>query len=502
MITGMVDHKCAFPRGKALGGSSVINYMIYNRGNRNDFDRWSQAGNYGWSWNEVLPYFMKSERSTKDLDPQFHGRNGWLSVGYNKFRTFLAKAFVEANEYFGIYRHDYNSGDQLGTSYLQSTTDNGLRHSAFRSFIQPILHRRNLHVMVNTRATKVLIDSYTKTAHGVEIIRNRKRMKISARNEVILSAGTFASPQLLMLSGIGAKDDLERINIPLIKDLPVGKLMYDHFAHLGPTFIVNTTGETPTLDPQSVARDSADFLTLNGRYTIPGAVEALSFIKTPTARRKDFEAPSAELIFLVGSFHNDEGGGSARSIRMTDEIYNTVYKPLEDQKFDTFTIIQMLFHPQTVGYMELKSSNIFHWPRFYHNYFKHPDDVETLLESVKTAIQITQAPSFQRLGVRIHDIPLPGCAHIHFGTDDYWRCSIRTLSSTLHHQISTCKMGPEYDPTAVVSPELKVHGINRLRVADTSIIPETISAHINAASFMIGEKAADMIRRQWSSHDA
>jgi choline dehydrogenase-like flavoprotein len=495
----MVDQKCAFPRGKALGGSSVINYMIYNRGNRNDFDRWAAAGNYGWSWNDVLPYFMKSERAAQDLDPNYHGSSGFLSVGYNKFRTFLSRAFVEANEYFGIHKIDYNSGDQLGVSYLQSTTLNGLRNSAFRSFIQPILQRRNLHIMLKTRATKVLIDSNTNTAYGVEIIRNRKQMNIFTRNEVILSAGTFASPQLLMLSGVGTRDDLARIGVPLIKDLPVGKIMYDHVAHLGPTFITNTTGEIPSLEPLIFARDAIDFATLNGRFTVPGGIEALSFIKTNVARRMDFESPSIELIMSSNSFHSDQKSGSYRSIRMTDEIYDTVYRPLENQRFDTFTIVQMLFHPKSVGFMELKSSNIFHWPRFYHNFFTNPDDVETMLEGIKASIQLTQAPSFKKLGTRIHDIPLPNCAHIHFGSDDYWRCSIRTLSSTLHHQISTCKMGPEYDHSAVVSPELKVHGINNLRVADTSIIPETISAHTNAASFMIGEKAADMIKHQWLS---
>lgn len=502
LITGMVDQKCAFPRGKALGGTSVINYMIYNRGNRKDFDRWAANGNYGWSWNEVLPYFMKSEKAAQDLDPNFHGNSGFLRVGYNKFRTFFARAFVEAHEYFGIRSIDYNSGDQLGVSYLQSTTHNGLRNTAFRSFIQPILHRKNLHIMLNTRATKVLIDSNTKTAFGVEIIRNRKRMKIFAKYEVILSAGTFASPQLLMLSGIGPKEDLQRIKVPLIKNLPVGKTLYDHVAYLGLTFIANTTGEIPSLEKNMfLRRDLTDILTLNGRFTIPGGVEALSFIKTETSVRKEAEIPSVELLLLSGGLHSDRMSGHYKGLRITDELYNAVYKPLERVNLDTFTIVLMLFHPKSVGYMDLKSSNIFEWPRFYHNFFKHPDDVETLLESLKKAIQITQAPSFKRLGVRIHDIPPPNCAHIHFGTDDYWRCSIRTMSSTLHHQVSTCKMGPQHDLTSVVSPELKVHGINKLRVVDTSIIPESITAHTNAASFMIGEKASDMIRRQWSSHE-
>lgn len=158
----------------------------------------------------------------------------------------------------------------------------------------------------------------------------------------------------------------------------------------------------------------------------------------------------------------------------------------------------MLFHPKSVGYLELKSSNPFHWPKLYHNFLKNPDDIETILEGIKFSLKLAATPAFQSVGARLNSVPLPDCAHIHFGSDDYWRCSIRTLSSTLHHQTSTCKMGPATDPTSVVSPELKVHGIKNLRVVDTSIIPEAPTCHTNAMSFMIGEKCADMIKIQWS----
>lgn len=302
----MDELRCGFPRGKALGGTSVINYMIYNRGNRKDYDRWAAAGNTGWSWNEVLPYFLKSERSTLSTlrNSPHHNKDGLLNVEDNQFRTSLVDAFVEGSKHLGLREVDYNSGDQLGVSYLQSNTFRGKRHSAYQAFLKPILSRQNLHIMVNTRATKVLIDPKTKTANGVEFLRNRKRNHVKVRKEVILSAGAFLSPQILMLSGIGTKKDLSRIGVPLIKDLPVGKIMYDHWSHLGPTFITNTTGQSlnteRVLQPQAII----EYLHGRGTLTIPGGVEALSFLKVNSKNDRGLTVPDVELIFVAGGYHS------------------------------------------------------------------------------------------------------------------------------------------------------------------------------------------------------
>lgn len=248
--------------------------MIYNRGNAKDYDRWAADGNPGWSWAEVHPYFLKSERSTvRSLrNSPHHNSHGWLHVEDNQFITPLADGFVQASKYMGMREVDYNSGEQLGVSKLQSNTFRGQRHSAYQAFLKPILHRDNLHIMVNTRATKVLINPKTKVAQGVEYLRNRKRFQVKARMEVILSAGTFLSPQLLMLSGVGARKDLTRIGVPVIKELPVGKIMYDHWSHLGPTFVVNTTGNS--LNSERVLRPEviANYVNGRGPLTIPGIV--------------------------------------------------------------------------------------------------------------------------------------------------------------------------------------------------------------------------------------
>lgn len=479
----------------------LLTFKLLIESYRNDFDRWAAFGNNGWSWNEVLPYFLKSERSTLDnlKNSPYHNKNGLWNVEYNRHRTVLADMFIKSSKYLGQNEIDYNSGQQIGVSYLQANTLNGKRHSAFKAFVEPIMSRKNLHIMINTRATKVLIDPSTKIAYGVELLRKRKRYRIVARKEVILSAGTFMSPQLLMLSGIGPKEQLKKFGIPLIRDLPVGKIMYDHLTHMGIVFIVNTTGVSLNTKRALQPNNVIDYLNKGrGILTVPGGVEALSFIKTKVADFRGFDVPDVELIFIPGSFHSDEGTGIRRGMRISDKIYNKVYKRLEDTSIDTFSIIQMLFHPKSVGHLELKSANPFHWPKFYTNFLKNSDDIETLLEGIRYSLQLIKTPPFQSVGARLHSVPLPNCAHYHFASDDYWRCSIRTLASTLHHQVSTCKMGPISDRSSVVSPELKVHGIKKLRVADTSIIPEAPTAHTNAMSFMIGEKCADMIKRQWS----
>lgn len=299
-----------------------------------------------------------------------------------------------------------------------------------------------------------------------------------------------------MLSGIGPKEQLERVNIPVLHDLPgVGQNMFDHMSHFGPTFVVNTTNESLMIQRLTLV-DVKEYVLGSGQLTSIGGVEALNFIKTPNSQDPP-DLPDAELIFVSGSFASDEGTGLRRGMRVTQNIYDTVYKPLSDNNVDHWSVLVMGFHPKSQGYLELKDNNPFHWPRIFPNYFEDPDDVETLLGGIKEAIRISQSPAMQKLGARLHDIPLPQCRHLQFGSDDYWRCSIRTLSCTLHHQVNSCHMGPATNPMSVVDAKLRVHGIKRLRVADCSIIPQPITAHTNAVSFMIGEKLADMLKEKW-----
>lgn len=493
----MDDQKCGLPRGKALGGTSTINYMIYNRGNHHDFDGWAAAGNEGWSYAEVLPYFKKSEHANlrgKEASP-YHSKYGPLSVEDVPHRSQLVRAFVKGSKQIGHDEVDYNSYTQVGVSYVQANTLHGRRHSAKKAYIDPVANRPNLHILTSARVTKVLIDPQSKTAFGVEYLKNKKRFTAQSRMEVVLSTGTFGSPQLLMLSGVGPRQDLDRIGVPVIHDSPgVGQNMYDHMSHFGPTFVVNTTRQTLRVADLGIP-EFKQFLHGHGILTSIGGVEALNFVKTPNSRDPP-DLPDVELIFVPGSLASDEGSGLRRGMRIKQSVYDRVFKPLES--VEHWSAMIMHFHPKSKGYLQLKDKNIFHWPLFYPNYFEDPEDVETMLHGIKAAIKVAHSPAMQKLGTRLHDIPLPNCAHLHFGSDDYWRCSIRTLSCTLHHQVGTCKMAPSSDPMAVVDSQLRVHGIGRLRVVDTSIIPKPPTAHTNAASYMIGEKAADMLKAVWS----
>lgn len=489
----MEEQRCALPRGKALGGTSTINYMIYNRGNRRDYDQWAKDGNYGWSYEEVLPYFKRSEKARlhRYQNSSYHGDAGGLSVEDVQHRSRIAKSYVKATRQAGYQTIDYNGETQTGCGYLQANTNSGFRHSAASAFLATIRHRRNLHILTNTRVVRILIDPQTKAAIGVDLHRNKQLYRVRSRKEVILSAGTFGSAQLLMLSGVGPQEHLNSLGIDVLKDAPVGQTMYDHFSHFGPTFIVNTTRESNNVRTLGVS-EMKQFLAGTGKGTIPGGVEALTFLKHP--RSEDpADWPDMEIVFASGSMGSDEGTAVRRGMRVRRDFYDRVYRPLENENIDTWTAFVMQFRPKSVGQMKLVDKNPYHWPKFYMNWLTHPYDEDVLLEGIKETIRISKQPAMQKIGARLHDIPLPGCEQHTFASDDYWRCSIRYLGSSLHHQVGTCKMGPETDKTSVVSPELRVHGIHNLRVADCSVVPRPLTGHTNAVSFMIGEKLADML---------
>jgi glucose dehydrogenase (acceptor) len=337
-------------------------------------------------------------------------------------RTHLANAFVKANKILGLQEIDYNGDRQLGVSYVQSNTLNGRRHSAYKAFLEPILHRPNLHIMINTRVTKILIDPHTKVAYGVEFRRNFKNYRATAKKEVILSAGTFHTPQILSLSGVGKKKQLSKIGIPVINDLPVGDNMHDHFAFAELLFVTNKTR-----DGGLMTYLNSVFQYMNGRgmMTLPSGTEAFGFIKAPSNNSYGPTVPDIELIFSPGGVFLDRGFGITYGGRMRRDVYDAVYKPLEGTDKDVFLISLMLFHPKSIGRVEIPSANPFSDPKIYSNMLENADDIETLLYGIKYVMKLVKQEPFQRIGARLHSIPLPSCAHIHFGSDNYWRCVIK-----------------------------------------------------------------------------
>ncbi|KAF5272038.1 hypothetical protein FQR65_LT05019 [Abscondita terminalis] len=494
---GLVDERMNWPQGKVLGGSSVINYMIHVRGNRHDYDRWANLSNHGWSYQDVLPYFLKSEdASIRDSDFVYRNVGGYLGVQDVPFRTESAQAFVRGAQEVGYQYVDYNGQNQLGVSYVQATMRRGLRCSAEKAFLRPAVTRPNLTILTKSRVTKILIDTNTKKAYGIEYIRNNQLYTVKASKEVILSAGAFNSPQLLMLSGIGPANHLQELNITLLQNLPVGQKLYDHLSFLGLLFKVNQS----IMLKQSQLEDPRAFLNLildgAGPLTNLGGVEALVYLKTNVTRYSE-SYPDVELMFLAGGLHTDRGNLYKQVYGVSDKVYNAIWKNLEDKY--VVTVCPTLLHPKSYGYLRLKSSNPFHWPKLYGNYMTDPDglDTKTFIAAIRETQKIMKSRSMRKYGAEIVTTPVPGCERHDFDSDNYWECALRHVSTTIHHQVGTCKMGPFDDAEAVVDSKLRVRGIKYLRVADISIMPTTVSAHTNVPAIMIGEKASDLIKKDW-----
>jgi len=397
--------------------------------------------------------------------------------------------YLEAGQELGYKIVDYNGEDQIGFSYIQVNMDRGTRCSASKAYLR--INRSNLKIITNARVTKVLIDTNNR-AYGVEYIKDGIWKTVISSKEVILSAGTIDSPKLLMLSGIGPKKHLEELGIPVIQDSKVGYNMYEHVGFLGLTFMVN---QSVTLLSSKLNLNTILEYVLykDGLMTVPGGAEAIAFIKTKYAID---EKPDVELLFVSGSMHSDNGYVLRRNHRLTDELYNTIYRPIENQ--DAWSIWPIVQYPKSVGRLLLRSKDPFEAPKIYPNFFSHPADLEIILEGVKHAINISKTKVFQSYDSRLHDIKIPGCRNFEFASDDYWRCAIKHMPAMMNHEIGTAKMGPQTDPDAVVDSQLRVYGIKGLRVVDASIIPTMTSGHINAVIYMIGEKAADMIKKIWN----
>lgn len=397
---------------------------------------------------------------------------------------------------YGHRRVDYNSPDAFGFSYIQATLTKGQRASSAKAFLHKNKKRKNLHILVTSRATKVIIDPVSKTAVGVEFHKNGRVYQIRANKEVILSAGPIESPHLLMLSGIGPEKHLKSFGIPVIQNLKVGETLYDHISFPGLSFTLNQTRLTLIEKHVATVQNIVQFDHFgDGPMSSLAGVETIGYIKTNISNEIG-DYPDIELLGSCASLASDEGKVVAKGIRMANWLYRDVYKSIED--VESFTVLFMLLHPKSKGYLQLRSKDPYEQPNLYGNYLTHRQDVDTMIAAIRYIIKLIDTPPFRKYGAKLHSKKFPNCKQFEFNSDDYWECALRALTATLHHQIATCKMGPPTDPTAVVDPELRVYGVNNLRVIDSSVIPRTIVAHTNAPAIMIGEKGADMIKRTWN----
>ncbi|KAL2716017.1 hypothetical protein V1478_013693 [Vespula squamosa] len=493
----MKDKRCRWPRGKALGGSSVLNSMLYVRGNRRDFDQWESFGNPGWGYEDVLPYFKKSQDQRNPYlarNTKYHSTGGYLTVQDCPYNTPLGPAFLQAAEEMGFDIVDVNGEQQTGFGFFQYTMRRGTRCSAAKAFIRPIKFRKNFHLSLWSHVTRVLIDPSTKKAYGIEFIRNGRVETVFAKKEVILSAGAINTPQLLMLSGIGARNHLEELGIPVIQDSPgVGQNLQDHIALGGQIFLIDDDISVKFNNIININSVWKYTITENGPLTSSIGLEVVGFLSTKYANQTD-DWPDVE--FMLCSSAITIGGKEVKNaLGLTDDFYNDVYGSITNR--NSFTIFPMILRPKSRGYIKLKSKHPRDYPLIYHNYLTNPDDVNVLREGVKAAIAFAETSSMKRLGARFHSKPFPNCKHLPMFTDEYWECAIRQFTMTIYHYSCTSKMGPRSDPMAVVDPSLKVYGVEGLRVIDASIMPTVTSSNTNAPVIMIGEKGSDLIKKDW-----
>ncbi|PNF14838.1 Glucose dehydrogenase [FAD, quinone] [Cryptotermes secundus] len=481
---------CTWNAGKVLGGGSVLNGMIYNRGNARSYDAWKKLGNDGWGFEDVLPYFKKSENNGDPpiaANSRYHAVGGLLNVQRLPYQDKNAQLIVEAFRELGYTSVDINGGTQTGVTLLQFTQKDGSRMSTNRAFIEPFRgDRKNLKVVTNVRVTKVLIDPNKKTAYGVEYAWEKHRHirgKVYANKEVIVSSGALKSPQVLMLSGIGPRSILSAAGIDVIEDLQVGQNLQDHVSMPGIVFKLGEKQQTLSSN-QKVLRDILEYARHHkGPLSGTGSLEASGYIKSRYADPA-IDYPDIQYFIPPQTVFNT----SSRDVRITTPFseYN-----------------RLMFQPgvmseKSVGYITIKKKDPFLQPIIFPNYFANIEDLNVFIDGCNfVAKNLSNTKVFKDVGVSLDTTPLPKCAHVEFGTNDYWACLARNYTLTLHHFSGTCKMGPDSDPTAVLDAQLRVRGVQHLRVIDASIIPTLGNSNTNAPVIMIAEKASDMIKEAW-----
>ncbi|CAH1388955.1 unnamed protein product [Nezara viridula] len=459
------DGICIYPRGRVMGGSSSLNYMLYVRGNKEDYDNWERQGNPGWSYEEVLPYFIKSENNRIPYlrSSPHHGTSGPLSVQQGRYQNGLARDFIKASEEIGFHFGDYNDGNQRNVvGEVQLTIKGPLRHSTSSAFLNPNKNRENLKVIKRSQVKKILIQQ--NVAKGVEYVRNGKT-ELAYAKEIILSAGAIDTPKLLMLSGIGPKEDLAKHGIPVNRNLPVGKSLRDHLIFSLFFELDNVTMYTP--DVWRTEDSIVEFTKEKQGPLSTVAIEATSFFNP----FKKESPPTIQLVYATG--YADLMTGSDKNL--------------------LWAVVGLL-KPKSVGTLRLNGSDYRNPPLIDPNYLAEKDDVEHVRKGIEKIIEFTKSPVMKKYSPQLITEFQPECKDK--SEKQFIDCIISHYSSSYYHPVGSARMGPTCDKRSVVSSrDLKVLGFENLRVVDASIMPDLPSANTNAPTIMIAEKAADIIKR-------
>jgi choline dehydrogenase len=455
------------PRGKTLGGSSSINGNVYNRGQPMDFNTWAQMGNRGWGYADLLPYFRRLEKRIGEGDETYRGREGALTVTDNEWRHPLCEAFIEGAVQMGIPRNkDYNGAIQEGVAYTQRTIQNGRRMSAARAFLHPAMKRPNLSVVTRAHATSLVFEG--KKVLGVRFNKGGVQgapTEARARREVILAGGTFNSPQLLQLSGIGPAGQLKQHGIEVRHELAgVGENLRDHYA---PRFVARVKNIDTINERARGLKLGAEIANwMFRRKGILGLVPTLVYAfcrSEPQVENSDLQ-----ITFTPASYREGVQGELEREPGMTVAAWQQ--------------------RPDSRGYVRLRSSNPFDAPLIQPNYLAEESDRRVLLAGMKLARRLLASKPLEPYYDR-EDFPGPNVS-----SDSELLEAAKQRGTSTFHPAGTCRMGPATDPLAVVDDQLRVRGIESLRVVDASIMPTMLSANLNAATMAIADKASDLLR--------
>ena len=462
---GIAGRSIPWPRGRVLGGSSSINGLLYVRGQPQDFDTWSQLGCTGWSWDDVLPYFKRSEKWDGVDESGLRGKDGPLSVQSSRLNRDIVDHWVDAAVAAGYRRnYDYNGADQEGVGHFQLTMKGGRRCSAAAAYLTPFKSRKNLKIITKAQTKKVNI--VNGRASSVEIDTKSNIDTISAKKEIILSAGSIGSPQILMLSGIGSGEELQNLGISVLCDLGgVGKNLQDHL-QARPIFKTDLS----TINTETSNHAKKALIGLQYILTQRGPMTMAASLGTGFLRTEDhLETP--DIQFHIQPFSADMPSKGTH-------------------KFSAFTASVLQLRPESKGHLTLKSPNYLDHPDIHPNYLSTATDCKTIVKGVQIARKIAEHQPLKKHILEEYapgsDVPLSD----EEGTLDW----VRRTAVTIYHPTGTCKMGT--DEMSVVTPNLKVRGVEGLRVADASIMPCITSGNTNAPAIMIGEKASDLILKE------
>ena len=509
-FSGYKKRSAVLNLGKVVGGTSSVNGLMHVRGNKRDYDQWAKDGAKGWSYKDVLPYFLKMEDFHGTGDEEFHRTDGPLVVSNSSFMTSVASSFLDAGKEMGYNIVDYNGETQLGFSPTQWMTKNGERWSVADAYLYPVVGRANLDVVTGAHVKEVIFDEDDQwgvpidetmplKAIGVTIYSDDTYKVVSktirAKKEVILSAGAIESPHVLMISGIGPEEHLRMRGFRRLKNLPVGKNLQDH-PMVALEYWIDHFSEPPqTLTPEVVQSNDAwmDWVVHGKGPWSVGAMEAMAFVDSKSSSEKTGTVPDLQLMFSGQIANQDDYSEMGIESLAVNQAYGS--KSFFTKMYTGFTVFISLLHPTSKGDISFDRFNPLGPPGINPNYLETKEDISTLLRGIRLVQKIVNTTSLSQYNAK-EPLADAKCS-FEYDTDEFWEWYINLLTITMAQPVGTCRMGSAEDEHSVVDERLRVIGTSGLRVVDASVMPSLPSGNTHAPVVMIAEKASDMIKEDY-----